>query len=43
MNNGEPEGPIWSMTFNLASEKLTGWLAKDSKVYKKVHGKCYCG
>jgi hypothetical protein len=43
MNNGEPEGPIWSMTFHLHPRDLVGWLAPDCKPYKKVHGKCWCG
>ena len=41
--NGEPDGPIWSMIFDLSPHHLVGWLAKDAKPYKKKHGKCYCG
>lgn len=43
MHNGEPVGPLWSMTFCLSPNNLTGWLAPDAKPYEKVHGKCCCG
>lgn len=43
MNSGEPEGPIWSMTFNLSKNNLTGWLAPGEKPYVKTHGKCGYG
>lgn len=43
MHDGEPEGPIWSMTFDLNPSNLRGWLAPDAKPYEKVHTKCWCG
>ena len=43
IQRGEPEGPIWSMTFCLSAKNLTGWLAPEAKPYRKVHGKCWCG
>ena len=43
VQDGEPVGPHWAMTFALNPKTLTGWLAPDAKPYKKVHGKCWCG
>jgi hypothetical protein len=43
MQDGEPVGPHWAMTFYLTPQHLTGWLAPDAKPYKKTHGKCWCG
>jgi hypothetical protein len=34
MRDGEPNGPIWRMTFT---------LAPDAKPYRKAHAKCWCG
>ena len=35
MQDGEPVGPIWSMTFCLSPNNLTGWLAPDAEPYAK--------
>jgi hypothetical protein len=43
IQNGEPVGPLWAMTFDLSPKNLTGWLASDAKPYTKTHGKCWCG
>ena len=43
IQDGEPVGPHWAMTFAFNPKTLTGWLAPDAKPYKKVHGKCWCG
>ena len=43
MQDGEPVGPIWAMTFSLVPRNLVGWLAPNAKPYKKTHGKCWCG
>lgn len=39
----EPTGPHWAMTFDLSPRHLTGWLAPEARPYRKVHAKCWCG
>jgi hypothetical protein len=43
MQDREPVGPHWAMTFALTPKNMVGWLAPDAQPYKKSHGKCYCG
>lgn len=43
IQNGEPVGPHWAMTFDLSAARMTGWLAPDAKPYEKAHGPCFCG
>lgn len=37
IEDGEPVGPIWSMTFNLSPHELVGWLAPGCAPYEKMH------
>jgi hypothetical protein len=33
IQNGEPVGPTWHMTFDLSPRNLVGWLAKNCRPY----------